>query len=354
LIRSVCLIPALILAAFLYCGKDNREIKITGKQKMTDELKLSAQIELLRVELKTISQDFPLDSPDGFSAALDSAADRIRGMLAESKDPREIIRELNEIIFRKWNIVFDSKADKFENLFPHLVYLNRRGSCVGISLLYLLIGEKTGLPLYGVVVPGHFFVRYDDFVSRFNIEMMKKGAIMSDCWYLEKYAVADSEYYDLGNLNTPKIISVLRYNAGNIFHLQKKNSLAESQYRSALVTWPGYAEASGNLAVVLGEEGRDKEALDILSALKAETPRLKNIDKNLAAVMIKNGLYAGAVKCYRDALLKASSDPELYYGMAVAFKYLKDFKGAREALDSCKALDPAFKAAEKFFSELYE
>lgn len=354
MIRSVCLISALILVAFLYCDKDIRNIKITEKQELTDELKLSAQIELLRVELNSASQDLSLDSLDEFSAALDSAADRIRGMIVESKDPREIIRELNEIIFRKWNITFDSKADKFENLFPHLVYTNRRGSCVGISLLYLLTGEKAGLPLYGVVVPGHFFVRYDDNVSRFNIETMKKGSMMSNSWYLEKYAVADSEYYDLRNLNTPKVISVLRYNAGNIFHMQKKNSLAESQYRSALFTWPGYAEASGNLAVVLGEEGRDKEALDILTALKAETPRLKNIDKNLGAVMIKNGLYAGAVKCYRDALLNAPSDPELYYGMAVAFKYLKDFNGAREALDSCRALAPGFNAAENLFSELHE
>ncbi|GAI69689.1 unnamed protein product, partial [marine sediment metagenome] len=49
--------------------------------------------------------------------------------------------------------------------------------------------ERLGLPLYGVVVPGHFFVRYDDGQVRFNIETTSKGGSAPDEHYINKFKV---------------------------------------------------------------------------------------------------------------------------------------------------------------------
>ena len=54
------------------------------------------------------------------------------------------------------------------------------------------IGERLGMPLYGVVVPGHFFVRYDDGKTRFNIETTSKGNCADDEHYRVNFNVPDS------------------------------------------------------------------------------------------------------------------------------------------------------------------
>ena len=58
---------------------------------------------------------------------------------------------------------------------------------MGLSVLYLSITERLGLPVYGVVVPGHFFVRYDDGEHQFNIETTSKGGSANDEHYITKF-----------------------------------------------------------------------------------------------------------------------------------------------------------------------
>ena len=39
------------------------------------------------------------------------------------------------------------------------VLQDRRGSCVGLGCLFLALADRLGLPAWGVLVPGHFFVQ---------------------------------------------------------------------------------------------------------------------------------------------------------------------------------------------------
>ena len=50
----------------------------------------------------------------------------------------------------------DSAATRFFQLSS--VISERRGSCLGLGALYLAIGERMGVPLDGILLPGHFFV----------------------------------------------------------------------------------------------------------------------------------------------------------------------------------------------------
>jgi len=83
---------------------------------------------------------------------------------------------INEYLFDELGFKAVKEASNPEDLFLHTVLDKRRGYCLSLSVLYLSIGERLGLPLYGVVVPGHFFVRYDDGRVRFNIETTKRQA----------------------------------------------------------------------------------------------------------------------------------------------------------------------------------
>ena len=76
---------------------------------------------------------------------------------------------ISEYLFDELGFESVKTADDPEDLFLHTVIDKKRGYCLSLSVLYLSLGERIGLPLYGVVVPGHFFVRYEDGQRRFNI-----------------------------------------------------------------------------------------------------------------------------------------------------------------------------------------
>src|SRR5205823_13318274 len=61
----------------------------------------------------------------------------------------------------------------FRSLLPSVLGA-RRGSCLGLGALYLIVAERIGLPLDGVRVPGHFFVRTRGSSPR-NIELLHRG-----------------------------------------------------------------------------------------------------------------------------------------------------------------------------------
>ena len=75
------------------------------------------------------------------------------------EEGRAAINEMNKYLFEELGFRAVETADDSQDLFLHSVLDRKKGYCLSLSMLYLSIGERLGLPLYGVVVPGHFFVR---------------------------------------------------------------------------------------------------------------------------------------------------------------------------------------------------
>ena len=92
---------------------------------------------------------------------------------------------INDYLFNELGFKTISHADDPNDLFLHSVMDGRQGYCLSLSMLYLALGERLGLKLYGVVVPGHFFVRYESGRTRFNIETTSNGASPPDEHYLQ-------------------------------------------------------------------------------------------------------------------------------------------------------------------------
>ncbi len=126
-----------------------------------------------------------------YLSELDEMALEIREMLRRRKLGADFraIPVLNEYLFGKLGFKSISEATDPNSLFLHTVIDKKEGYCLSMSILYLSIGERLGLPLHGVVVPGHFFVRYDDGRVRFNIETTSKGGNASDEHYIKKFKV---------------------------------------------------------------------------------------------------------------------------------------------------------------------
>ncbi len=156
-----------------------------------------------------------------YLAKLDDMAREIRDRLDEKKIPLNYraIPEINKYLFDEQGFDSLSEATDPNSLFLHTVLDTKKGYCLSLSILYLSIGERLGLDLYGVVVPGHFFVRYDDGRVKFNIETTSKGGTATDEQYIAKFKVPQnkSDNIYMKNLSKIQTIGCFLNNLGNSY-----------------------------------------------------------------------------------------------------------------------------------------
>jgi regulator of sirC expression with transglutaminase-like and TPR domain len=91
---------------------------------------------------------------------IERMAARLRGRLPPSADAEEKVIALNQFLFD--DLGYSGNAEDYYD--PRNSYLNevierRRGIPISLSILYMEIGRKIGLPLEGISFPGHFLVR---------------------------------------------------------------------------------------------------------------------------------------------------------------------------------------------------
>lgn len=218
--------------------------------------------------------------------ALDSAADGFAAQCRSAPGRLDAARMLSRYVLdTPLGIQFDTARYRIENIFPEYVLRNRRGSCLGVSLLVLALAEKAGLPCSGVLVPGHFFVRSGRGDSGLKIDVMKKGEQKSDSWYGERFGAPTNASCYLRNLGTAEVLAVVYYNLGTILYNVKRYPAATAYFEAALAALPDFPEAQGNLAIALAETGKLDSALALARELKSRYPDLTNIDATVGTLL---------------------------------------------------------------------
>lgn len=308
-------------------------------------------------ELGNIIAEEPAGDSSGtllaaFNEKLDSAVLLLSSKLFMETDSRRIISAISDIIFTTWGITFSENRDDLRYLYPHLVLAEKKGSCVGMSLLYLLIAEKAELPLYGVRAPGHMFVRFDNGRERCNIETLRGGEVMDNAWYRQRWAIKDTLLYPLDNLPVSGVLALVKYNLGTVFMNTGNYARAKTSFEQATRMLSDFAEAQGNLALTLEALGDSTGALEMLSALHERHPTLEHIDKNLASLELKCGRYADALTTYTELSFRNPQDPAVHYGRAFALFQQNRPGDCRDALSKTLALDPRHTGALKLMREL--
>ena len=109
---------------------------------------------------------------------IDRMALELEARINPGDNPERIVSLINRYLFEE--SAYTGLADpgymrKLEYSALPCVIENKKGHCLGLSLLYLALAERLGLPIYGVAAPGHTFVRYDNGETRINIETTEKG-----------------------------------------------------------------------------------------------------------------------------------------------------------------------------------
>jgi regulator of sirC expression with transglutaminase-like and TPR domain len=118
------------------------------------------QVELARACLQIAEDAYPGLDVDGYVGEIDRFANRLRARVPPQAVAEDRVIALNEFLFD--DLGFGGNTDNYYD--PRNSYLNevidrRKGIPITLSVLYMEIGRRIGLPFEGVSFPGHFLVR---------------------------------------------------------------------------------------------------------------------------------------------------------------------------------------------------
>jgi regulator of sirC expression with transglutaminase-like and TPR domain len=139
-------------------------------------------LDIAALELATI--EFPGLDLEAALFRLDNLAEQIRSQLTGNATGLEFIKATNELLFEVLQFR-GNKEDYYDprNSCLNSVLMRRLGIPISLSVVYIEIARRLSRPVYGVGLPGHFVVAYEDADSRYWVDPFHGGRILSfaDC-----------------------------------------------------------------------------------------------------------------------------------------------------------------------------
>ncbi len=175
------------ISAHLY----NRKLKGSTVWSKEEVLKLpSEEIDLSRGLLidQFAASPNAKDQIRQYEASLDLMALQIQARLSPNATHHDKLKEINQFVFHEMQFRFPPHSiyAKDIDLYTFLpsVIDSRQGVCLGVSILYLCLGQRLDLPLEVITPPGHIFLRYRDLDTIVNIETTARGINLASESYL--------------------------------------------------------------------------------------------------------------------------------------------------------------------------
>jgi len=137
-------------------------------------------IPLARGALLIAQEEYPALEPDKYLDKLAALAREAELVVKVGSDTIEKIQLLSHFLFEQKG--FEGNREEYadpRNSFLNEVIDRRRGIPITLSILYLEIGRRLGLNLYGVGFPAHFLVKAVDERGELIIDPFYDGAILT-------------------------------------------------------------------------------------------------------------------------------------------------------------------------------
>ena len=248
---------------------------------------------------------------------------------------------INAYLFDELGFKSISEASDPNDLFLHTVLDKKSGYCLSLSILYLSLAERLGLPLYGVVVPGHFFVRYDNGRVRFNIETTSKGGSAPDEHYINKFNVpVGSNSIYMKNLNKIQTLGCFFNNLGNSYDDVGNIDSALLALERAVQINPTLSESRTNLGSIYLKKGHVVDAIsEYLAALRIN-PNDAKTHNNLGNAYMERDRLNYAVSEYHQSIRLEPDFTDAYKNLAIAYCKQERFGQAISQLKRAISLEP--------------
>jgi len=94
---------------------------------------------------------------------------------AAARTPRAKAVAISRRLFGPEGFRYDARPRTLDRVLEE-----KRGNCLGLSLLYLCAAEKLDMAFHMLPFPTHALIRYDDGGERFNVEASRGGMVLRD------------------------------------------------------------------------------------------------------------------------------------------------------------------------------
>ena len=144
-------------------------------------------LDVAALQLSTI--EFPDISVEPFLVLLDSYARELGERVMPQMDGEEFVGTMNEYLFDE--LGFEGNEDDYydpANSCLNEVLTRRKGIPISLSVVCMEIGRRLGRPLFGIGLPGHFLLKYEDNSFQTYIDPFNNGQLLleSECYEIAR------------------------------------------------------------------------------------------------------------------------------------------------------------------------
>ena len=233
------------------------------------------RIDLARACLLIAQDAYPGLDVERYMGEIERMAIRLRGRLPQTGGAEERVVALNQFLYG--DLGYWGNTEDYDD--PRNSYLNevierKTGIPITLSILYMELGRRIGLPLEGVSFPGHFLVRLKLRGGMLVLDPFSGGAPQSEEELRRrvKRVIPDGVADDLPAAELPL-----------------------DQFLEAATNRQILSRVLRNLKRVYRESDKPERMLDVLNRMLLVTP-------DASAELRERGLVYQRLECYRAAL----------------------------------------------------
>ena len=263
-------------------------------QRLLDALKddrSAVPLDVAALEIASI--EFPGIDSEAAAFRLDNLAGQVSSQLTPNASALDFINTSNELLFEV--LQFRGNAEDYydpRNCCLNSVLMRRLGIPISLSIVYMEVARRLARPVYGVGLPGHFIVAYEDSKDRYWIDPFNGGRILSfaDCVALaKKTAGVDlrSNPAVLAPVSNRQILVRILSNLKAIYLRGEAFDKARQVLDLLIEAMPEYAEEYRHRGLVHLRQLNHRAAkadLETYLRLEPESPEREQVKKQLVLI----------------------------------------------------------------------
>ena len=142
---------------------------------------------------------YPDEETNSLSRSLDLLAEEVSTLIEHNQSPEQTIQRVTRFLFFEKGFE-GNKVDFFDpdNTYFLRVLDRKKGIPITLSALCIFVGQRIGLPIVGVGLPGRYIAKYESLTQPIYFDPFDKGRILSqeDCaGLIEKMGYRFEEHF---------------------------------------------------------------------------------------------------------------------------------------------------------------
>ncbi len=139
------------------------------------------QLDLERGVLLFARYAYPGLDVASYTRKLDAMAGEVLDRMGTRVSGEETVKTLGRYLFTEQGFRGNTKNYyEPDNSYLNRVIDRRTGIPISLSVFYLLIGKRLGLPVFGIGMPGHFLVKFEAERYRIFVDCFNAGALLTE------------------------------------------------------------------------------------------------------------------------------------------------------------------------------